>query len=53
MEFSEKKYVIFAGANGSGKSTLYNLHPEYQSMLRINVDELIKNTETGTIFQHR
>ena len=42
MEFSEKKYVIFAGANGSGKSTLYNLHPEYQSMLRINVDELIK-----------
>lgn len=40
MVCTDKKYIIFAGVNGVGKSTLYYLHPELQSVARINMDEI-------------
>ena len=37
-----KKYVIFAGVNGAGKTTLYQTNDEYESMPRINLDEIVR-----------
>lgn len=39
-----KKYVIIAGVNGAGKSTLYQLNHNLKTMLRVNVDEIVRET---------
>jgi predicted ABC-type ATPase len=41
-----KKYVVFAGVNGSGKTTLYKTNSHIQNMLRVNIDEIVR--EFGT-----
>ncbi len=41
-----KKYVVFAGVNGSGKTTLYKTNNHIQNMLRVNIDEIVR--EFGT-----
>lgn len=38
-----KKYIIIAGVNGAGKSTRYQMYDEFQGMLRVNVDEIVRD----------
>ena len=37
-----KKYVIIAGVNGAGKSTLYQTDENLKTLLRVNVDEIVR-----------
>lgn len=39
-----KQYILFAGVNGAGKTTLYQTYPDLQSMPRLNVDEIVRET---------
>ncbi|MCM1538400.1 MAG: zeta toxin family protein [bacterium] len=40
-----KKYILIAGVNGAGKSTLYQTLPSLQVMPRVNVDEILRESE--------
>ncbi len=42
-----KKYVVFAGVNGSGKTTLYKTNSHIQNMLRVNIDEIVRDGGHG------
>ena len=37
-----KKYVLFAGVNGAGKTTLYQTNTGLKTLLRVNVDEIVR-----------
>ena len=37
-----KKYILFAGVNGAGKTTLFQANEDYLGILRINMDEIVR-----------
>ena len=45
-----KKYILIAGVNGAGISTLYQINDSLKNMLRINVDEIVKDIQDGKDF---